>query len=159
MSSTALNKPDWGRYALLWVRMAFGCHSLISGLNHFVPLFSIGSGGGDPGLSPIGPFMGELMEIGLYDLVKAVEFMVGICLLSNRFVALAAAIELPISLIIAYLCFFVDRSPNIIFSGIRELGFNLFILACYADYFLPIIASKPKYRPIWKAPFFRSDTP
>jgi uncharacterized membrane protein YphA (DoxX/SURF4 family) len=146
---TAGGSIDWTGYALLWVRMAFGAHSLISGLNNFVPLFALSSG--DPALSPIGPFMGELIHIGLYDVVKVIETVVGICLLTNRFVPLAAAIELPISFVIAYLCIVVDGSPNIMFSGFREIGFNLFILACYADYFLPIVAWKAKVRPLWHA--------
>ncbi len=158
MSEAQAFQIDWTRYALLWVRMAFGAHSLISGLNHFVPIFDIG-GGGDPALSPIGPFMGQLIEIGLYDLVKVIEMTVGICLLANRFVPLAAAIELPISVIIAYLCFFVDGSPNIVFSGAREIGFNLFILACYADYFLPLVTPKAKMRPLWRAPYLRTSSP
>lgn len=141
-------RPDWGRYALLWVRMAFGSHSLISGLNHFLPLFSI-DGGGDPALSPIGPLMGELMATGLYDGVKLVETAVGICLLANRFVPLAALVELPISVVIAWLCLFVDESPNIVFSGLREISFNLFILACYAGYFRPVVAWKADVRPVW----------
>lgn len=157
MSGTSSWKPDWTAYALLWVRMAFGSHSLISGLNNFVPIFALS--GGDPSLSPIGPFMGQLIEIGLYDVVKAIEMVVGVCLLANRFVPLAAAIELPISVVIAYLCFFVDGSPNIMFSGAREIGFNLFILACYADTFLPIVAAKAKVRPIWRSPYLRSDGP
>jgi uncharacterized membrane protein YphA (DoxX/SURF4 family) len=151
-------RPDWTRYALLWVRMAFGAHSAISGINHFMPIFDIG-GGGDPALSPIGPFMGELIHIGLYDVVKVIEVVVGICLLTNRFVPLAAAVELPISVVIAYLCIFVDGSPNIVFSGVREIGFNLFILACYADYFLPLVTSQAKVRPIWRRPFLGSAKP
>jgi len=151
MASAAAWRPDWGRYALLWARMAFGSHSLISGLNHFVPLFSIG-GGGDPSLSPIGPFMDEMIRIGLYDVVKIVETGVGVCLLANRFVLLAALAELPISIVIAYLCLFVDRTPNIVFSGLREIGLNLFILACYAGHLLPLAAWKPRYRPLWALP-------
>jgi uncharacterized membrane protein YphA (DoxX/SURF4 family) len=151
-------RPDWSRYALLWVRMAFGAHSAISGLNHFVPIFDIG-GGGDPALSPIGPIMGELIHVGLYDLVKVIELVVGICLLTNRFVPLAAAVELPISAVIAYLCIVVDGTPHIIFSGVREIGFNLFILACYADYFLPLITANARVRPIWQPPFLRSTRP
>lgn len=140
-------KPAWGGYALLWLRLAFGSHSLISGLNHFVPLFALSSG--DPGLSPIGPFMGELIQIGLYDLVKAIEIGVGACLLANRFVPLAALVELPISAVIAYLCIVVDGSPNIVFSGLREIAFNLLILAFYAEYFRPLAAAKARVRPLW----------
>lgn len=143
-------RPDWSGYVLLWVRMAFGSHSLISGLNHFVPLFDIG-GGGDPALSPIGPFMGELLATGIYDVVKLVELAVGICLLANRFVPLAALVELPISIVIAWLCFFVDGSPNIVFSGAREIGFNLIILAFYGRYFVPLLNPWAKRAPIWEA--------
>ena len=157
MDSTNNWKPDWAAYALLWVRMAFGCHSLISGLNNFVPLFELSNG--DPSLSPIGAFMGDLIHMGLYDVVKAIEMVVGICLLTNRFVPLAAVVELPISVVIAYLCIFVDGSPNIMFSGFREIGFNLFILACFADYFLPIVTWKAKFRPVWRAPYLRSERP
>lgn len=149
MTAQAAWKPDWLGYALLWVRMAFGSHSLISGLNNFVPLFSIG-GGGDPALSPIGPFMGELIAIGVYDLVKAIEMVVGICLLANRFVLAAALVELPISIVIAWLCFFVDGTPNIVFSGAREIGFNLFIVACYGRHLLPLAAPRPALAPIWR---------
>ncbi len=141
-------QPDWGGYVLLWVRMAFGAHSLISGLNHFVPLFDIG-GGGDPSLSPIGPFMGALIATGLYTVVKLVETIVGICLLTNRFVALAAIVELPISIVIAWLCFFVDGTPNIVFSGAREITFNLIILAFYGRHYLPLLAPRPEVKPIW----------
>ena len=157
MTDGAPARVDWLAYALLWVRMAFGSHSFVSGFNNFVPIFALS--GGDPSLSPIGPFMGQLIEIGLYDVVKAIEMIVGICLLANRFVPLAAAVELPISVVIAYLCFFVDGSPNIVFSGVREIGFNLFILACYADYFLPIAAWKAKVRPVWRPPYLGSHGP
>lgn len=140
----------WSHYALLWVRMAFGAHSLISGLNHFVPLFAI-AGGSDPSLSPIGPFMGQLIDTGLYDAVKVVETMVGICLLANRFVLAAALVELPISVVIAWLCIFVDGTPNIVFSGLREIGFNLFILACFGRHLLPLLAARPTFAPLWQA--------
>lgn len=150
-AQAAGDRIDWTGYALLWVRMAFGAHSLISGLNNFVPLFALSNG--DPSLSPIGPFMGELIHVGLYDVVKVIEMLIGICLLANRFVPLAAAVELPISVVIAYLCIVVDGSPNIVFSGLREIGVNLFILACYADCFLPIAAWKAKMRPLWRSPY------
>ena len=155
VAATAASGTGWSRYVLLWVRMAFGSHSLISGFNNFVPIFDIG-GGGDPALSPIGPFMGQLIASGLYDVVKLVEMAVGICLLLGRFVPLAALAELPISLVIAWLCFFVDGSPNIVFSGAREIGFNLIILAFYGRHFLPLLDSKLPVRPIWE---WRSSTP
>lgn len=148
MDHPAAWRPDWGRYALLWARMAFGSHSLLSGLNHFIPIFAIG-GGGDPALSPIGPLMGELIHIGLYDVVKVIEIAVGLCLLANRFVPLAALVELPISTVIAYLCVFVDGTPNILFSGLREIGLNLFILAFYAGHLLPLTRPRPRLAPIW----------
>lgn len=140
--------PRWLDYALLWVRMAFGAHSLVSGLNNFMPLFALSNG--DPGLSPIGPFMGDLIHLGLYDVVKGIELLVGLCLLANRFVLAAALVELPISVVIAWLCVVVDRNPNIVFSGVREIGFNLFLLACYGRHLLPLLAPRPVLAPIWQ---------
>ncbi len=147
MAEVRSSKPGWEYYALLWVRMAFGSHSLISGLNHFVPMFALSNG--DAALSPIGPFMGEMSHLGLYGLVKVIELTVGACLLANRFVLLAAVVELPISVVIGYLCIVVDGSPGIVFSGVREVGFNLFILACFAGYLKPIFAWKADLRTVW----------
>ncbi|MDB5662417.1 MAG: hypothetical protein JWN59_755 [Sphingomonas bacterium] len=149
-SDGAAARPDWLRYVLLWVQMAFGSHSLISGLNHFVPLFRLS--GGDPALSPIGPFMGAMIDVGLYDWVKLIELVVGLCLLSGVFVPAAALIELPISIVIFYLCVVIDRSPNIVFSGVRELGFNLFIVACYARPLLGLAVPRSEPSPLWRAP-------
>ncbi|MBL8551254.1 MAG: hypothetical protein JNJ73_14815 [Hyphomonadaceae bacterium] len=136
----------WTVYFVLWCRMAFGLHAFISGLNYFVPLFALSGG---PGPSPIGEFQSAMTDIGMYGLIKAIEMVVGAFLLANRLVPLMALIEMPITIAIAYLCFVVDRSPNIMFSGAREVFFNSVLLAAYADYFLPLFAWRARYSPIW----------
>lgn len=139
-------KLDWAAYGVLWVRIAFGSHALISGLNYFVPLFPLSSA---PGPSPIGAFQDEMTRIGLYAFVKAVEVVVGSFVLANRLVVLMAVVEMPITVSISYLCIFVDRSPGIVFSGLREIFFNSVLLAAYSGYCLPLLAWRPKYSPIW----------
>lgn len=136
----------WSVYAVLWVRIAFGFHALISGLNYFVPLFPLSGG---PGPSPIESFQTEMMGIGMYGMIKGVEVVVGVFLLANRLVPLMVIVEMPITVAIAYLCFVVDRSPGIVFSGAREVFFNCVLLAAYADYFLPLLAWRARYSPIW----------
>ena len=117
---------DWAAYGILWVRIAFGSHALISGLNYFIPLFPLSNG---PSPSPIGAFQDEMTRIGLYEFVKMIEVIVGTFLLANRLVILMAIIEMPITVAISYLCIFVDRSPGIVFSGLREIFFNSVLLA------------------------------
>ena len=152
-----LQKLDWAAYGVLWVRIAFGSHALITGLNYFIPLFPLGSG---PGPSPNGAFQDEMTRIGLYEFVKVIEVLVGLCLLANRFVALAALVEMPITIAIGYLCIFVDGSPGIVFSGIREIFFNSVLLAAYSNYFLPLLDWRSKYSPIWAPrPRGKADTP
>ncbi len=150
------SRLDWAAYGVLWVRMAFGSHALISGLNSFVPLFALG-GGADP--SPIAAFQNEMTRVGLYEFIKVIEVVVGTLLLSNRLVAFAAVIEMPITVAISYLCIFVDGRPGIAFSGAREIFFNAVLLVAYSKYFLPLLDWRAEYSPIWSLRSNRSDTP
>ncbi|MBL8549267.1 MAG: hypothetical protein JNJ73_04735 [Hyphomonadaceae bacterium] len=136
------------RYVVLWVRVAFGVHSLVSGLNHFLefpflPLPPLDA-------SPAGVFIAELARIGLYDVIKAVEVAVGLCLVSNRFVPLALVMEFPITLSIFWLNTFVDAAPRQLFTGPRELFYNVFLLAAYAGYYAPMLGFRVGSSPIWR---------
>jgi hypothetical protein len=134
------------KYVVLWVQIAFGAHSLLSGLNHFfefLPLPPIGA-------SPAGPFVAAMADIGLYDLIKVVECIVGVCLLLNIFVPVALLIEFPITVSIFYLSIFVDGGARPVFTGTRELFYNTFLLAVYAGYFLPLLKWRVPQQPLWQ---------
>jgi uncharacterized membrane protein YphA (DoxX/SURF4 family) len=133
-------------YVVLWVRIAFGAHSLLSGLNHFfgfLPLPPIDA-------SPAGAFVAEMTRMGLYDMIKVIECVVGACLLLNLFVPLALLLEFPITISIFHLSVFVDGGPRQLFTGPRELFYNTFLLAAYAGYFLPMLKARAALWPIWQ---------
>jgi uncharacterized membrane protein YphA (DoxX/SURF4 family) len=140
------SRIDLMRYIVLWVRIAFGFHSLMSGLNHFfefLPLPPIAA-------SPAGAFIGELAATGLYDVIKLVEIAVGFCLVFNLFVPLALVVELPITLSIFWINTFIDAAPRQLFTGPRELFYNAFLLAAYAGYYAPMLAWRAHVKPIWR---------
>jgi hypothetical protein len=87
---------------------------------------------------------------GLFAVIKVVETIVGVCLLTNRFVPIALVAELPISVTIFYLSTFVDGSPRSVFTGPRELFYNVFLLICYAGYYAPLVSLISSPRPLWR---------
>ena len=75
-------------------RFLFATHLLYSG-GAYIFFGWVPSAMSDP-LSPVGQFMAALDKIGLYPLVKYIEFTLGLLALSNRFTPLAAVMEFPI---------------------------------------------------------------
>lgn len=102
--------------------------------------------------SPVGRFMVALDEIGLYAIVKYVELFLGIVILSNRFVALAAVAELPITLIIAYLNIFVEGALNTrhYYTGVQELTINAVVLFGYGAYYRTMLEPRPRPQWLWQ---------
>ena len=133
------------RYLILWVQMAFGLHSLISGLNYFLEFLPL-----PQVMHPVaGPFVNAMETMGLFALIKVVEVLVGLALISNRFVPLALLAELPTSITIAWMSVIVVHSSRSVYTGSKEILFNLFLLAAYAGYFAPLFRPRAAQRPLW----------
>jgi hypothetical protein len=143
---TAYGRAGVWSYVILWIRIAFGAHSLLSGINYFHPLIGL------PALvvSPAGMFIAEMDNVGLYALIKLVEIAVGVMLLANRWVPLALAIELPTTVSIFYLNTFVDAAPRQLFTGPRELFMNGVLILAYWPYYRSLLVSKAVYAPVWR---------
>ena len=81
------------KYAVWFLRLLFGAWFIPAGLNHFVPLFA----------QPMGsaPLSNEmivaLLNSHLFDLVKAVELVAGVCVLFGFYTPLALVICVPVS--------------------------------------------------------------
>lgn len=142
---TDQGRGGWRSYAVLWVRVVFGAHSLLSGVNYFFPLVP------PPpiDLSPAGAFVGQMDAIGLYALIKVVEVAVGIMLLLNRWVPLALIAEFPTTVSIFYLSVIVDGRPRQLYTGPRELLFNGGLMLAYWPYFRALLAQQASVAPIW----------
>ena len=132
-------------YVVLWVRIAFGTHSLLSGLNYFVHVFPL------PPIdtSAAGPFVAEMTRIGMFDIIKAVEVLAGVCMLANVYVPVALVLEFPTTVSIFYLSVVVVGHGRPVYTGWRELFYNVFLFAAYAGYYLPILRARAEPRPLW----------
>lgn len=81
------------KYAVWFVRLVFAAWMIPAGLNHFVPLFA----------QPMGskPLSHELivalLDSHLFDLVKAVELLAGISVLTGFYTPLALLMCMPVS--------------------------------------------------------------
>jgi hypothetical protein len=145
------------RYLVIFAQYYFGFHSLASGANHFLNFSETGKM-----VHPLAtPFFDAMVNIGLYNIVKTIELVVGICLVTNRFVPLALIFEFPISLMIFFLSTVViGKYPNNI-TGAKELVLNLFLFAGYAKYFMSTTVFKATQGPVWDSKvarrFFKSD--
>ena len=134
------------KYVVVAAQGFFGGHSFFSGLNHFVqwapePV---------PDHPLAGPFVQSLVNMGLFELIKAVETIVGALLLLNLFVPAALLFELPISVVIFFTSVIVVQSERSLFTGSRELLLNLFLISAYFGYYKQVIKVRAEQRPIWR---------
>jgi uncharacterized membrane protein YphA (DoxX/SURF4 family) len=86
------------KYAVWFARLVFASWMIPAGLNHFVPLFP----------QPMGsqPLSQELIvaliDSHLFDIVKAVELIAGICVLTGFYAPLALIVCMPVSFCVFY---------------------------------------------------------
>ena len=146
---------DAMRYVVVWVRYFFGVHMFMSGANYFIhwaPQMEMNH--------PLaGPFQHYMTEMGLFGVVKAVETLVSICLIFNLFTPIVLLLEMPISVNIFYLSVFVVADPRTLWTGPREVALNLFLLAAYGGYFLPMLRPFVPQKPLWKSGALEADGP
>ena len=104
--------------------------------------------------SPVGQFMVELDKVGLYPLVKYIEFTLGLLALVNRFTPLVAVMEFPITVMIAYLNIFVEGSHEArhYYTGVQELVINGMVLLGYGACYRSMLAMRNEPRWLWEAP-------
>ena len=80
------------KYPVWFIRLLFGGWMVPAGLNHFVPLFPQPQG---VGLS--GEVFQALFDSHLFDVVKAVELIAGISVLTGWYTPLALVVCMPVS--------------------------------------------------------------
>ena len=139
------------KYLILAARYFFGGHALISGANFFLKFL--------PDLAPKDPeiavrFIHVMIDTKLYLLVKVIEVLTGLSLLSGVFMAPMLLIEMPVTVIILYLSWFIAPTPRSIYTGPRELLLNLFLLSTYWGYLKPMVCRwHTPLRPLWRGPW------
>jgi hypothetical protein len=81
------------------------------------------------------------------------EGVIGLVLLSNRFVPLALVLEMPTSFTVFYLNTFITAAPRQLITGPLELGVNCLLLLAYFRYYSPFWspAPMPLRRGFWRS--------
>lgn len=125
------------QYAVWFVRLVFAGWMIPAGLNHFVPLFP----------QPLGnqPLSTELIvaliDSGLFDLVKAVELLAGICVLIGYRVPLALVLCMPVSFNVWYWDVPLQGwGSSAAIYGWATLGSNTLLCLAYWKSYRPMFA-------------------
>lgn len=89
-----------------------------------------------------GPFIESLLAMGVFPFIKAMEGVIGVMLLLNRFVPLVLVLQVPTSLTIFYLNTFITGSPRQLITGPLEIGVNAALLLAYFRYYQPFLTAR-----------------
>lgn len=113
----------------------FGGWFLYNGLNYFFEFFPQ-----PPGSSALAyQLISALIDTGLFAIVKIMEAIIGVMLLTNRLVPLAIVLAVPISLSIAHMNMVNVGDPLANGSAIAILVLNAIMAIGYLDKFLPML--------------------
>jgi uncharacterized membrane protein YphA (DoxX/SURF4 family) len=130
------------KIAITITRVLLGLPFLIFGLNHFFPYIP------HPPMDGVAlDYMMGLTKVGYFwPLLRGLEILIGISLISGRFVPLALVVLVPISLHIFLFHAFVLLANLPL--AIIILGLHIFLIVKYWDYYKQIFAmeSAPKLK-------------
>jgi putative oxidoreductase len=117
-------------------RILLGLGFVVFAMNYFVPFL--------PAQGPLPaealPFVGGFVGSGFMTLVKVIELVAGVLLLTNRFVPLALALLAPI--IVGIVTFHVLLVPHGLPIAIVFLGLELVLAWGYRNAFAPMLQMK-----------------
>jgi uncharacterized membrane protein YphA (DoxX/SURF4 family) len=138
------------KYGIWFLRLILAAWMIPTALNHFVRLFPQPRGNEDVSYQLIM----ALMDTRLFDLIKAVELLVGLCVLFGFYTPLALLVALPISFCVFYWNAVLEGwDTTAARYGYAVLGVNLLLCAAYIRTYLPMFA--PGVRPRTLLPFGR----
>lgn len=140
----SVRQPDWGTADQVTdvLRIYFGGHLLWSSIRYWTT-----------DIQPVihhplgGPFVASLVAIGAFPGIKTLEGLVGLALISNRFVPLALVLQMPTSTTIFYLNTFVTGKLIGWLTGPAEFGANCALLLAYFAYYRPFLRIRARAAP------------
>jgi hypothetical protein len=98
--------------------------------------------------------------MGLFTPIKALEGIVGACLIANLFVPLVLLLEVAVSVNIFYLNYVVVGTPRQLFTGPQEILLNLVLIAAYSQYYRLALTARARPGTLWNtAKGGRPETP
>lgn len=127
------------------MRLFLGGWMIVSGYSHWAPSFGLQPGFPQPlGTLPLSSQMlVSMIEVGIFDLVKTVEIIGGLCLIFGIFVPASVLLLLPVSAIVFYNAIFLnlrtDRLFNPTYMGVMCLYMNVILATAYVRYYVPML--------------------
>jgi uncharacterized membrane protein YphA (DoxX/SURF4 family) len=132
------------KYAVWFVRLLFASWMIPAGVNHFIPIFPQPMGS-----QPLSQeLISALIDSGLFDLVKAVELIAGVCVLTGFYAPLALLVCMPVSF-----CVFYWDAPlegwgsRAALFGYSVLLCNVLLCLAYSRSYRSMFAVTPALRP------------
>lgn len=122
------------------LRLIFGLHFLLNGLNFFFHFFNVPA----PANPLATQFMKAMVDTGvIFTAVKSVEVITGALLLVNRFVPLALVAALPVAVNVFFVDVFLIRTwfGGYVLGG-GTLLLNVVLLLGYLKYYQPMLRAR-----------------
>jgi hypothetical protein len=117
-------------------RILLGLAFVVFGANYFVPFLPMS---GNPPPQALA-FLGAFVSSGFLGVVKALELVIGILLLSNRFVPLALALLAPI--LVGITLFHALLEPSGLGLPVVLVGLELVLAWAYRGAFAPMLRAR-----------------
>jgi uncharacterized membrane protein YphA (DoxX/SURF4 family) len=143
---TAYKLDIWfiGKLVLIFFRIMLGAWMIVSGTSHLLSMFGFAPIFPQPlgSLHPSNVMLVSLLEVGLFDVVKTLELLVGLCLVFNVFVPLALAAALPVSYMVFHNSIALNMRYDRIFStymAVWCLYMNIILILAHLRYYLPML--------------------
>jgi len=120
------------------MRLLLGAFMLASGIDHFLfPFIPV-----PPATDPLAEqLILALIHSGLFDVVKAIQLVVGVLLLADIMVPLALCLLMPLSVCAAYYGLVLDGQAFTIASALIGLALNGLLMLAYLDYYRGVLST------------------
>lgn len=134
------------KLAITLMRLFLGAWMIVSGYSHWAPKLGLLPGFPQPlgTLPESSQMLVTMIEIGLFDYVKAIEIIGGLCLVFGIFVPAAILMLLPVSAMVFYNAIFLnlrtDRLFNFTYMGVMCLYMNILLILAYIRYYIPMLS-------------------
>lgn len=142
----ALNGDTVWKGTVTLMRLFLGGWMIVSGYSYWAQKLGLPPGFPQPlgTLALSNQMLVSMIETGVFDIVKTLEILGGLCLVFGLFVPAATLLLLPISAIVYYNAIFLnlrtDRLFNPTYMGVMCLYMNVIIALAYVRYYLPMLS-------------------
>ena len=128
------------------LRLFLGAWMVNSGYSYWAQIYGLPPAFPQPlgALPRSSQMLVTMIEVGLFDIVKTIEIIGGLCLIFGVFVPAATLLLLPVSAIVFYNAVFLNLRTDRLFSptymGVSCLYINVIVAMAYILHYLPMLS-------------------